>query len=268
MGVGLKNTVQGQVSHQVGLWLLSPQSFSDLGKEEVAHSVSRPRPTVLPLRSAPHLSTPLISLPILSQPQLFSLPLSLPPPLLLLKPCTLSQVPGSLPAGHPPSQRSPVHAGVPASVVLDACWGRWDSGSLSASSAMTAPLSQPGTGTERPAGPGCTGPGGAAKVEAEGRDTGWHLPLSAARAAPWSWSPRRGGQGAGLPDTAANHPRAGSSHFVVCALSFPPPPPPPPNQPSATWSGLGAGTCSTLARATSASSLPGQTPARRQGNEG
>lgn len=94
---------------------------------------------------------------------------------------------------HPLQWAGPVSAGVRASAVLDVRWILWKSGSLSASLAMAAPLSQPGTRTERPAGPGSTGPGREVKVEAEGRDVGWHLPLPAGLAASRSWSPGQRG---------------------------------------------------------------------------
>lgn len=198
---------QGLVSHQLGPRHLhfSPLTFSDLCTEEIAHYVSRPGPTtVQPLRAVPRLSLPSpLTIPPYSHPfYLFpgpaflppSFPASFPPPSEALRPCPRSPVP-CLPVTRPP-KCSPVSAGVRASAVLDVCWIRWESGSLSASLAMAAPLSQPGTRTERPAGPGSTGPGGEVKVEAEGRDAGWHLPLPAGRAASRSGSPGQRGLGA------------------------------------------------------------------------
>lgn len=79
------------------------------------------------------------------------------------------------------------------------------------SSAMAVPLSQPETGTERPEEPGCTGPGGEAKVEAEGRDTGRHLP--SLRAVLRCGLGHPGGEDLepNSRDTVTNHPRTRSS---------------------------------------------------------
>lgn len=51
------------------------------------------------------------------------------------------------------------------------------------------------------------------KVEAEGRDAGWHLPLPGSRAASRSRSP-------GRSRTPVHQPQTRSAHFAVCAFSL------------------------------------------------
>lgn len=55
------------------------------------------------------------------------------------------------------------------------------------------------------------------KVETEGRDAGWHLPLPAGRAASRSRSPGRRGLGAGFP---VQQSQTMSAHLAVCAFSL------------------------------------------------